>query len=565
MKRVLAIILSMAMVLGLLAGCGAKPAEPTSTPAATENPQTQAPAEPAQVQGENQQDVVAAEDGTEEDAKYGGVFKMNFQSPTNSLDPAMFSTNQNTTPGYHIYEGPVVLDEGGKVFPMVCEYDVSDDGLTMAFKVREGVKFHNGDTVDAYDVLTSINRSCLWSSKMQSYFGDYVDSYETPDDMTVVYHLKQMAPLALVMMGDITSVCKIMPKEIIDKLGDDGTITDDADIIGTGPYKLGEWKKDVSVSLVRFDDYVPYENGGTGPAAPKMAYYDEILCSVATDSLARTTGMIAGEYSYTTSTVADMTPQLEEAGCWVSTNWNGWSPTIKFNLSEKNSDSIVQDVNFRRAVLAAMDFYAYRATCSRAPEYYKVDGCLVPDTSAYYNDVLHKDNSNFDLDKAKEYLAASGYNGETIVWICAECDSYYSMSLPCSQMLQAIGVNVDLQIRDAGTYDTEITIEAGDWDICALEKQKGAINPMLTHYCNGLAECWWESEAKDAALEKMATTVAGSPESIEAFREYCEAVRDEVPFIICIEFGTPCWYAEGVVPVKAGINVYWWNSYNSVE
>ncbi len=559
MKKTLAIILALVMMLGLLAGCTsqqqAQPAAPTTEPT-----------EPGQVANEYHQDEVAAADTTAEDAKYGGTFKMNFSSPTNSLDPAQFYTNQNTTPGYHIFEGPVVLDEKGQVWPMVCEYEVSEDGKDITFKVREGVKFHNGDTVDVYDVIASIERSCIWSSKMQSNFGDFLVGYDTPDDMTVIYHLSEMAPLALIMMGDITSVCKIMPKEICDKMGTDGLITDDADIIGTGPYKLAKWERDVSVQLDRFEDYVPFESGGTGPAAPKMGYFDSIISNVAGDSLTRTTGMIAGEYNYTTGAVADMTPDLEAAGCWVSTNWNCWSPTIMFNLSEENKDSIVQDVNFRRAVWAAMGFYAYRAVCPRPPEYYKVDSCIVPDTSAYYNDVLPRDNSQYNLDLAKEYLEKSGYNGETIVWICSESDSYYQMSLPCSQMLQAIGVNVDLQVHENATYEQEYVTPSSEWDICARENQKPAINPMLSdRYVSGNITGWWESEARTAALNKLSHTVAGSQESIDAFKEFCEAVRDEVPYIICLEFGTPCWYSEGLVPVRSGINAYWWNSYFAAE
>ena len=503
-----------------------------------------------------------AEETITEEAKYGGTFKMSFNAPTNSLDPAQFYTNQNTTPGYHIYEGPVQLDERGGVWPSVCEYTLSEDGKELTFTVREGVKFHNGDTVDVHDVVASVARSIKWSEKMQKYFGSYIEDTEIVDDMTVVYRLRELAPLALLTIGDITSSCKIMPAEIVEKLGDDGLITDDADVIGTGPYMLGTWERDVSLELVRFNDYVPYESGGTGPAAAKKGYFDSIYFTAISDGMARTIAMMSGELDYCTGIVADMMDQVLATGCWIDTNWNGWSPTVMFNLSENNADSIVQDVNFRRAVLACMDMIAIRNTMGRAPEFYKVDSCIVPDTSIYYNNILPHDNNSFNLEDAKEYLAASGYAGQTITWICADSDSYYKLSLPASQMLQDIGENVDLQVHEVAAYEQEFIDPTAHFDICARENQKPSINPMLSdRYVSGNVTGWWESEARTAALDKLSTSVAGSPESIAAFEDFCQAVADEVPYIIAFELGTPCYYSEHTVPDRAGINYYVWNSY----
>ncbi len=542
MKKAITTLLALVLLAAFVASC-ASPAAPTTQPVAPEEP-------------------AAPEEPPVSDDKYGGTMKLNFSAPTNSLDPAQFYTNQNYTPGYHIFEGPVQLDEKGGIWPSVCNYELSEDGLTITFKVREGVKFHNGDTVDAHDVEASIARSVIWSEKLQNNFGNYIESTEVVDDMTLVYKMKELAPLALLTMGDMTGGCKIMPKEIVDKMGEGDLITEDADVIGTGPYKLGTWIRDVSLEIVRFEDYVPFESGGTGPAAPKMGYFDSIFITVASDSMARTTGMIAGEFDYTTGTVSDMAQQLLDAGAWVDINWNGWSPTIMFNLSENNKDSIVQDVNFRRAVMAATDMLALRNVFGRPPEFYKVDSNIVPDTSVYYNGILPHDNSNFDLTKAKEYLEASGYDGEVITWIAAESDSYYQLSLPASQMLQAIGVNVDLQIHDVATYEQEYVDPTADFDICARENQKPPLNPMLSdRYVSGNVTGWWESEARSAALAKLSSTPSGSPESIEAFKEFTQAVADEVPYIITVEFGTPCYYSARTVPDRQGINVYWWNSY----
>ena len=120
---------------------------------------------------------------------------------------------------------------------------------------------------------------------------------------------------------------------------------------------LESWNRETDLTLTRFEDYVPVPDdiAGTGPAAPRHAYFDKIYCSVASDQTARANGMIGNVFDYSTSILTAMAPQLENAGCWSDKDWNGWSPTIIFNLSDANANSIVQDVNFRRAVRACLD------------------------------------------------------------------------------------------------------------------------------------------------------------------------------------------------------------------
>lgn len=500
-------------------------------------------------------------DDTPEEERYGGVMKLNFSAATNSLDPAQFYTNQNYTPGYHIFESPLSVDETGKIWPGVCTYELSEDGLTLTLKARENVKFHNGDTMDIEDVVASIERFVSLSTMGQDSFGKHIAETNVLDPMTVEYKLKEVAPMMLLIIGELKGGCKVMPAEIAKEAGTE-YITDEAKAIGTGPYKVKEWKRDISLTLERFADYVAYDSGGTGPAAPKKAYFDELFFNVATDQMTRTTGMIAGEYDYTTSIVPDMVSQLEGADCWYDVNWNGWSPTLYFNLSENRADSIVANVDFRKAVQACMDMEQIMIANKSTPEFYKLNGSIVPKESIYYNTVLESTYNMKDVEKAKEYLEASGYNGETIIWICSESDSYYKTSLPASEMLKAIGVNVDLQVVDPATYEGMFVDPTADFDICARENQKPIFNPLMSdRYVSGNNTGWWESPARTQALEKLYSTISGSEESLAAFEEFSQAVKDEVPYLICGEFGTQCFYSKNVVPDRQGIDVYWWNSY----
>ena len=549
-RRTLCMVLAACLMVGAMAGCGSSAAQSTETAAQS------AAAEASERFQEGTADEVAAADTTAEDSRYGGTMKLNFNGATSSLDPAMFDTNQNYVPGYHIYESPVQVADDGSVWASVCTYELSDDGLQLTLTVRDGVLFQNGDTVDINDVVASIDRFLAFSSNGQTNFGDYITD-TTVAENSVTYTLSAAAPLALLTIGELKGGCKVMPAEIAEAHMD-SYITEDSEIIGTGPYMLESWNRDVDLTLTRFEDYVPYESGGTGPAAAKMAYFDKIYCSVAADQTARTNGMISGQFDYSTSILTDMADQLEAAGCWSDKNWNGWSPTIVFNLSDANADSIVNDVNFRKAVRACLDADQVLLSTKTDPSQYSVGSNPVMSASTYYNDVVS--NVSQDLDAAAEYLEASGYNGETITWWCADSDSYYTTALPASEMLKAIGVNVDLQVKDVTTYETYYNDPTcGDFDICCRETQKSYLHPLLSQFVNSYA--MWDSEERTEVLARLGSTTAGSDESLQAYADFCTLLEEEVPYIILGDFGTVCWYSENMVPDHQGVDMYWWNSY----
>ena len=548
--RVCSALTAAALLTGALTACGGQQAGTAAPDSGTTGS--------AFTEGTSAERLAA--DTTPEEEKYGGTMRLNFNGATNSLDPAQFFTNQNYVPGYHIYESPVQVADDGSVWPGVCTYEMSDDNLQLTLTVREGVKFHNGDTVDINDVVASIDRFLAYSTTGQANFGDYIVDTQVTDNSTVVYTLSAVAPIALLTIGELKGGCKVMPAEIA-QAHMDSYITDDSEIVGTGPYMLESWNRETDLTLTRFEDYVPVPDdiAGTGPAAPRHAYFDKIYCSVASDQTARANGMIGNVFDYSTSILTAMAPQLENAGCWSDKDWNGWSPTIIFNLSDANANSIVQDVNFRRAVRACLDADSILLSTKTDPTQYEVDGCPMMPSSPYYNDILNQ-NMGQDLEKAKEYLEASGYNGETIRWWCADSDSYYTTALPASENLKAIGVNVELELMDVTTYEASYNDpNCADFDICCRETQKSYLHPLLSQFVSGYL--LWDSPERTEIVERLGSTAAGSEESIQAFADFCTLLDDQVPYIILGDFGTVCWYSENMIPDRQGVDMYWWNSY----
>ncbi|MDR2006488.1 MAG: ABC transporter substrate-binding protein, partial [Acidaminococcales bacterium] len=171
--------------------------------------------------------------------QYGGTLKV-VVGTVSSLDPQMEAADEPMS--RHIFETPLSLDENGGVQTGLCTYKYSDDALTLSLILRDGVKFHNGSPVKAEDVAASISRWANNVSFGKSYVGKYMDSISAADDKTVVIKFKSVASLALTSLAYEYMGAYVMPKAVCEEYASSPVINT-AKIIGTGPYKLSEWKQ----------------------------------------------------------------------------------------------------------------------------------------------------------------------------------------------------------------------------------------------------------------------------------------------------------------------------------
>ncbi|MFC4272124.1 ABC transporter substrate-binding protein [Sneathiella chungangensis] len=148
---------------------------------------------------------------------------------------------------YNVYEGLTRMDEKGMVHPGLAEsWTISDDGLTYTFKLREGVKFHDGADFDSSDVKYTFEANAAEDSqnKRKDRF-EVMESIETPDANTVVIKLKERRPALLEQLAESTAV-------IVDPATD---ATNATNPVGTGPYKFDSWTKGDSLKLTLADTY----------------------------------------------------------------------------------------------------------------------------------------------------------------------------------------------------------------------------------------------------------------------------------------------------------------------
>jgi len=559
MKKLIALMMAAMMLLSVAAACGSEPAPAPTEPAAT-TPAATTPAAttPAAT-------TPAPTQPADPDAdKYGGDLVIATSSVSNTMDP---HHSAGLTSNYQwmqtVYETAISMGADGKYYPMTCSYEYAEDGLTLKLTMVEGKKFSDGTPVTIEDVVASWKRAGEIGGSFATKVMNYVTDIKIEGD-SATFTFSEMDVTMMQEISDSRGPGYIIPKAICEKYGVE-QITDTADIIGSGPYVLDVYKPDTEILMSRNENYVPtVTEGATGIAAEKKAYMDSIKFAVNGDSASLTAAMIAGDY-HVGSILTEMQAYAEQIGLKRTLLHNQWTHAIFFNLHESNADSPVADVNFRKAFRAALDMNGIMMSVLQG-DTERIDLNISPVTplnTTYYNDIIESVEWNIaDKELAKEYLAKTNYNGEPIVWLVNPNGNFYRAAMAAIPMLEEVGIKVDLKVVDAGSHGAMRTDPATGHDIGAWETQKGIANPYEQgSLIVGTAGGWWTNDKKTELLNTMRTNPTGSAASIEAYKEMCQLITEEVPWD---GFGThiSSTYTQPNIELNyQGTISYYWNTY----
>ena len=220
--------------------------------------------------------VVAVE--VEVDPRYGGSLRWSGNGWSAFPQPS-FGVGRETITGYHvlIFDALMAWDSKLNVSPQMAEsFEIRDGGRHFIFKLRDNLKFHNGDTVDSADVVASLNR---WLED------DTFNVYVTPnlvgpitatDDRTIEVKFNRPNGQFLAQVGKtMQHFPMVLPKEIADLGGGETRLTIEQ-MIGSGPAVFVEFRELESSRLERFVDYVPRDEPGDAAAGGKRMFFDTI-------------------------------------------------------------------------------------------------------------------------------------------------------------------------------------------------------------------------------------------------------------------------------------------------
>ena len=316
--------------------------------------------------------AVAGAPGDAHAQKKGGVLKIGNLGEPPSLDPHWGTQTITEVLSNHIYEGLYSLDASYRPIPMLAESlpQVSADGLTYTIKLRPGIKFHNGKEMTSDDVVASIRR---WSQRAvygKALFAQVAD-FRAVDRHTVELKLKEKSAIVVVSLAVPNNFGAIYPKEVAEKFPPDQRITE---FIGTGPFKLAEWKPDQYIRMVRFDDYKPRSEARSGYGGAKVAYVDELRWIPVPDAASRAAQVESGDLDFADDLVADAYDRLKA-------NPNVQPIIVKpyywlvavFNKKE----GLMTSQKLRQAWQAALDIEPIMKTVAGGKsEFYRMDSSL---------------------------------------------------------------------------------------------------------------------------------------------------------------------------------------------
>ncbi|WP_368652235.1 ABC transporter substrate-binding protein [Ornithinibacillus sp. 4-3] len=446
----------------------------------------------------------------------------NAQPPT--LDTYISVAGATRQVASQIFESLVTLDSNYVIQPMLAEsYEESEDGKTITFHLRQGIKFHNGEEMKADDVVASMERWFSRSSVGKANFSDA--TIDAEDEYTVVINLSEYSFLTLYFLANPTQLAGITTKENAES-ADEALGIDE--MIGTGPFKFEEWKQDQYIHLSKFDEYSSRSEQPDGFAGGKEVLIDDLYFEFVSDSSTRVAGMLSGEYDIATTIPFDNVDQLEK-----DSNVEIQSGEVSFTAMIFNKKAgVFSDQKIRQAVNAALDMEEILMAAFGSEDYYELQHGLMIEDQIEWHSEKGKENYNInDTEKAKQLLQEAGYDGEEItVMTSRDYPEMYDASVVAQQQLNELGMNIKLEIYDWPTV-IELREDPSAYDafftVVATEPFPNAF--YFLDSANEYAG-WTDSPEIDDLLNKI-TQSRTQEEAAEIFGELQEEFWDYLPLI----------------------------------
>ena len=226
----------------------------------------------------------------------GGTLNAAFQMSVAHLDSDNSTDSLITAMMNHVYEGLFEFDENLNLTPHLAEgYQVGEDGLVYEVKLREDVMMHNGQIMDADDVVASFRRWLELNNGGQL-VGPYFDQVEKIDQFNIRFKFEEAyAPFLNILASPVSNQKFVVrAEEVVEEFGSD--VIDRH--VGTGPYQYEEWVPDQKLVLTRFEDYSPSSREGSFFAGERIPYLDKIVFNFIPDAQVRVSGVQTGQFQF---------------------------------------------------------------------------------------------------------------------------------------------------------------------------------------------------------------------------------------------------------------------------
>jgi len=365
-----------------------------------------------------------------------------------SIDPVGTTGYIVRNHGYMVYDTLYSLDSQFRPRPQMAEgHEISGDGRTYLIRLRENLRFHDGEPVRASDCVASLRR---WAAR--DGFGQTLmsltDELAAVDDRTLRFRLQRPFPLLLEAIGKPSSpVPFIMPERVAQT----PATTQIRDATGSGPFRFlrDEWVPGSRAAYARHEGYVPRNEPLDGAAGGKAVHFDRVEWLTIPDPATAAAAIQRGEVDWYEQPIGDLVPVLRRNRDVVVTTYDpiGSVVLLRFNHLHPPFDN----VRVRRAVLAAVNQTEYMTAMVGDPAQFReckaFFPCGTPMSTGTGGEAMVS-----NLDRARAMLRESGYGGEKVVVISPTDLAYlHAIGQVTNDLLRRLGMNVDFIATDWGS------------------------------------------------------------------------------------------------------------------
>ncbi|NTG76068.1 ABC transporter substrate-binding protein [Agrobacterium rhizogenes] len=388
----------------------------------------------------------------------GGSLVYGVETEPNTLNPHLNGQAKAKLVLRNAYESLLARTaDGGYVPWLAAGYEISDDGKTYTFKLREDVTFSDGEKLDAAAVVLNFTKlkEPLYSGSISAGYLSYVMEAKAADQHTVVLKLDRVyAPF----LDGVASIDILSPRAFASTQIKSGG----PEIAGTGPFILDRYVRGQEIHFVRNPDYkwAPASAGHQGPA-----YLDEVTYRFLSESSVRTGALISGQVDVIEGISGNDAALFKDNSDF--TYQSALNPGTPYTLYLNTTYGPTKDVRVRKAVIAATDVgqivdSVYRRDRTRAW------GVLTPADKDFY-DASIEGSYGFDPKLANQLLDEAGWTARDADGFRTKDGARLSIEIVQAQvtlrdqrdvLLQALqaqarqsaGIELILNNVDSGTY-----------------------------------------------------------------------------------------------------------------
>jgi peptide/nickel transport system substrate-binding protein len=332
--------------------------------------------------------------GAQEQPKRGGTLVLCSTQTPRHLNGAVQSGIATAVPSTQIFASPLRFDDQWNAQAYLAEtWKLADDDKSLTLNLRKNALFHDGKPVTSADVAFSV-LAIKANHPFQTMLAP-VEKVDTPDPYTAIIRMSVPHPAIVLAMSP--ALCPILPKHIY---GDGQDLKNhprnSTDVVGSGPFRVTEFKPSQRVVMERFDKFF----------LAGKPYLDKVILTISPDAQSLLLSLERGEvqmFPFITSPPDLKRLATEKDIVLTAKGYEGIGPLnwLAFNTAKKP----LSDLNVRKAIATSID-KNFITKALMGGFAVPADGPLMPGSPFAVTDLV---KYPFDLKKAAEMLDAAGY------------------------------------------------------------------------------------------------------------------------------------------------------------